>query len=186
MLNFCSIYGQSYDKIATYHFGNDSLILNNFDKKGQKQGFWINYQMYFDTYCSGLSKFKSDTCFYQNSRGHFVNDKKIGLWEYDADVGCMKSDIKREMFYSNGSVKETKNRGSTITDYSKDSSFVSSTVIFNNDTILIKCEHKKTCIATFENKNLHTFTYENLDIEQYFMSIGNYHRRIQLLNYNSK
>jgi hypothetical protein len=185
MFNFCTNYGQSYDKIATHYFGNDTSILNRIDIKGQKQGFWINYQMYFNTYCSGLSKLKSDTCFYQYGKGYFVNNRKVGLWEYDSDGGCVKYDIKREMFYPNGSVKETKNKGTTITEYSRDSSNVSSTVVFNSDTIYIKCDNKKTCIATYENKKLHTFLYENLDIEQYFMSIGNYHRKIQLLIFNS-
>jgi hypothetical protein len=186
LLSFCSIYGQSYDTIATHYFGNDTSILNRIDVRGQKQGFWINYQMYLDTYCSGLSSFKSDTCFYQSSRGNFINNNKIGLWEYGTDQGCVRYEIKSEMYYPNGSVKETKNRGTTITEFSNDSSFVSSIVVYNNDTISIKCEDKKTCIASYRNKNLNTFIYENLDIEQYFMTIGNYHRRIQLLNYDSK
>ncbi len=134
-INF--IQGQSFDSIATHHYGNGKEILNQTDSLGRKQGLWVYYKMFFDTKCSALSTLNSYTCFKQLSKGYYKDDKKTGKWEYYTDGGCYFS-INRIEFYSNdGSVKEIKYEESTTTLYSSDSSLVTSTVIFNTDTFQI-------------------------------------------------
>lgn len=178
LFNVC-LKAQHYDKIATHFFGNDTLILNKTDFEGLKQGLWVHYILYFNTHCSGLSSHRYDTCFYENSRGTYVNNKKMGHWAYYGNHGCYHTDIRTEFYYPDGSVKETKYNRSMITFFSPDSTEVNSEFYTStNDTLYIKCDSKHDCNLTFKNSILSTFKLQYLDTEQYRVSLDLYRREI--------
>jgi hypothetical protein len=179
------VFGQTYDTVATIHFGNGAII-NKVDSFGRKQGLWIKYRMFFDSRCSALETGISDTCFRKLSEGEYFNYRKVGTWVYYDDGGCYILRDKAEIFNPDGSVLEFKNDGSTATDYSYDSSLVTSRISVNDDTVLIKCQNKKTCTAMLGNKILKKFTYDKLDVEQYIISRDGYQREILLLKNNSR
>jgi len=184
-LLFTSItYGQVYDKIATHHYGSGE-ITNRIDSLGRKQGFWVNYTMFFNSTCSDLSTEESDTCFQRFSSGQYINDNKIGRWNYYQDAGCFIDFDRIEIYNEDGSVMETncKYRNCT-TYYSPDSSNVTSVIIISNDTINIKCKDKKTCIATIDNKELIKFDFDRLDFEKFRFSLDIFCREILLLKNN--
>jgi hypothetical protein len=177
---------QHYDKIATHYYGNDTLILNNVDNMGLKQGLWVHYKMYFDGYCSGLSRYRSDTCFIENSKGTYCNDKKTGYWAYYGSHGCYQTIMRTEFYYPEGSVKETKYSGNVITHFSPDSAFVSSEIYTDsNDTLYIRCGNKRDCTLTFKGITLSTFKLQYIDIEQYRVIQELYRREISMIKNKS-
>jgi len=180
--------GQDFDKVATYHFGNGSHELNKTDELGRKQGLWVHYKMYLNALCSGLATQKADTCLFELSKGNYINDKKVGTWEFYDDGGCYFLTEKTVTYNDDGSVVENNLMNSTKTEYSPDSSLVVSTIETeisgigeNKDTIIIKCFDKANCVAQYHGKEFREFNYEIFDVEQYLISGGEYNRTIRSL-----
>lgn len=174
-------YSQTYDSIATKYYGNGDQ-LNQIDSLGNRQGLWINYSMFIYPKDSAISTVKPDTGFKKISRGSYLNDQRIGLWEFYDDHGCTRT-TKRIIKYSkDGSVEETKYWRSTITRYSPDSSLVTSTVNFNEQIMIVNCHKKTECIATYKGKELKRFDYRYLDAIQFGFATGMYSRECKILD----
>jgi hypothetical protein len=180
LLRTSSLHGQTYDKIATYRYSKGEPI-NKIDSIGQKQGLWLNYEMFFNSPCSALSSKQSDTCFRQLSRGHYFNNKKIGRWEYYNDGGCYFSLERTETFNPDGSMVEIKFLNYVVTEYSPDSSLVTSTIRTASDTISVTCQDRRFCIASVHGIEFKQFDFEYLDYEQSKISSDEYRREILLL-----
>jgi hypothetical protein len=174
----CTLYGQSYDIIASRHFGGGKENLNLTDSLGKKQGKWIHYQMFFDSHCSALSAESSDTCFRTKSMGTYLNNRKIDEWKYYDDGGCYIRTIKIERYYEDGSVEEILPDYNTITLFNKDSSFVTSTTITSDqDTLQTICKDS-ICTTTYKHHLLKEFDLTILEQELFYVQTGTYNREI--------
>jgi hypothetical protein len=178
-----SLHGQTYDKVATNRYSKGEPI-NKTDSLGQKQGLWINYDMFFNSICSALSTGQSDTCFRRISSGQYFDNKKIGEWKYYDDGGCYILVKRTVTFNPDRSMVEINLRNYVVTSYSADSTLVTSVITAPSDTVSIACKDQKFCITSAHNIELKKFDYKYLDYEQLRISSDAYRREILLLKDN--
>jgi hypothetical protein len=174
--------GQTYDNIATQHFGKGKVELNFTDSLGFKQGIWINYKLIINKYNSELLRTEvTDTSLIKTSSGEYKNNKKIGKWEY-YDTECYGCGVEKiETHNPDGTVEEIKYSRLCKTIYNADSSIVQSIVFsIEKDTVSINCIDKN-CVAKYKSHILKEFPLKQLDIEQWAISYGNFSREIRLL-----
>jgi hypothetical protein len=178
-----SISGQTYDNIASRHFNAGKGNLNLTDSLGRKQGSWIHYTMFFNSWCSALSAANSDTCFRFKSSGAYLNDRKIGEWKYYEDGGDNIRTLRIEKYFADASFEEILfDYNTTTTKYNQDSSEVKSVTIFRNstDTIITICQNRQ-CSTKYGNEVLKSFDFSVLENEIYFVHSGNYYRQLKKL-----
>lgn len=174
-------HGQTYDAIASRHFWNGKEKLNMTDSLGKKQGKWIHYSMFFDSWCSALSAENSDTCFRTKSMGAYLNDRKVGEWKYYDDGGCYIRTTKIEKYNEDGSFEEILPDYNTKTLFNKDSSLVTSTTITHSkDTVQNICKNRG-CITKYKNHVLKEFEISQLEQELFYVETGTYEREIRKL-----
>jgi hypothetical protein len=78
-------------------------------------------------------------------------------------------------------VVEIKFWDSVVTNYSADSTLITSVITAPSDTISITCKDRKFCVASVNNIELKKFDYRYLDYEQLKTSSDAYSREILLL-----
>lgn len=173
---------QSFDSMATKYWGKTSDRLNYIDENGLKQGLWKHYSLHFNTFCSGLSTEKSDTCIYLHSSGNYLNNQKTGIWEYYKDGGCYKYTLRTEQYHSDGSVTINDLESHSSLTYSGDSGVVSGYVLLNQDTVIITCSKANNlCFAWVDGQKLQEFSFNHLSLEINRINSGYYQRAIQRL-----
>lgn len=80
---------------------------------------------------------------------------------------------------------ETKYEEKSQTNFSPDSTFVSSVIIINKDTLYINSQNKETCIISLHNKVFKEMDFSDLEYEQYKIANDFYHREILLFKYEN-
>jgi hypothetical protein len=187
LFNACITSAQNFDKIATLHL-NNGIPVNKTDSLNRKQGKWIHYKM-----CSFSQNVSHptgvyDTSFTLFSKGEYVNNHKIGKWEYYNDNRFSFETDRFEIYSEDGSVNRIKkypvqsnglNHENTL--YNKDSSLITSEITLQTiGTVCIKCINKDKCTATFKKKVVLSFSFDLFDIKREKFCNGFYSRDLRL------
>jgi hypothetical protein len=162
---------------------------NCVDAQGRKQGWWIVIEEPGEIFESNSDDIKvvnnPDYSF-----GQFLNDKKIGVWNYIQHGGCYALETKTARYSENGSVvviEGDESRPSSITTYSADSSSIISLIPLMSDTIKIKCTKGKTPDSldseiTIRGNVIKRFNIIQFEFEKSRVEAGMYYRAIQMNN----
>lgn len=178
ILVYLETYGQTCDTI-------EGRIVNCSDSGGLKYGEWEFWNFQWRQkenygpvpgFCQTAPLIHTRTTL--RSKGKYLEDKKIGRWEYFEDNGDAYGVSRVEIYEPDGSVKVVSDSKLVTTLYNQDSSLVTSTVIAQDkDTVYVSCENGN-CTASFMDTEFIRFALKNLDFEQYRIVFGMYQRKI--------
>lgn len=155
---------------------------NCIDSFGQKQGWWVYYNLYETQPEKINSKPRAKYYFY----GQYLDNSKIGLWEYVSALDDMISIYKTELFDKDSSVTVTNYAERSITKYNSDSSHVISFMTIYPDTFCIECNrHYNTkvgnCLLKYKEHILLSFSFNDFSIIQSMVTMGLYNREVALI-----
>lgn len=173
-------YGQTCDTI------NEKLI-NCVDTNGLRQGYWeLTKKKILVSGHGGLGskegcRYFEKAEYYPLAKGEYLNDKKIGTWEYY--LGDKSAHLTRKItYFKNGSIRDENLVDRYLIEISKDTLKVKGQLYHYLDTINIDCQANVCKVELSNSEDLFRFEFTDMDkleFELLRIQMGVYNREIK-------
>jgi hypothetical protein len=164
----------------------DGQVVNCVDNKGLRQGYWLERKKILQVSGYGCFGIKDDCTYFEknkfilSSEGLYIDNKKIGLWNYYDNFNNERGDIEKKIIYNNQSTQEINYTYKYFISLSSDTTNGSGRVYLDIDTVKVTCRQKKCIAETSENIRFLQFPINQLEYELCRIGIGVYDREIRI------